>query len=125
MRDRINAGEEIGARLGDTMQLLADTSLRDVFSLFYVLPTFFNSDLDRGFSIIDYDLNEELVSACDLGAASVLGLDFKFDLVLNHMSVASMECLSLAFRPEPLIVFSGPASAVEDALLVAMTFSIG
>ncbi|MEJ2384246.1 MAG: hypothetical protein P8Y54_07580 [Xanthomonadales bacterium] len=81
--------DSIGARLGDTMQLLADTSLRDVFSLFYVLPTFFNSDLDRGFSIIDYDLNEELVSACDLGAASVLGLDFKFDLVLNHMSVAS------------------------------------
>jgi len=81
--------DSIGVCLADTMQLLADPALRDVFSLFYALPTFFNSDLDRGFSVIDYDLNEELVSPKDLEAASALGLGFKFDLVLNHMSVAS------------------------------------
>ena len=28
--------------------------------MFYILPTFFHSDLDRGFSVIDYDFNEEL-----------------------------------------------------------------
>lgn len=81
--------DSIGVCLADAMQLLADPALRDVFSLIYALPTFFNSDLDRGFSVIDYDLNEELVSPKDLKAASALGLGFKFDLVLNHMSVAS------------------------------------
>ena len=81
--------DSIGADLSDTMRLLADESLCNAFSLFYVLPTFFNSDLDRGFSIIDYDMNEELVARTDLQVASSLNLDFKFDLVLNHMSVGS------------------------------------
>jgi sucrose phosphorylase len=36
--------------------------LHDVFSLFYILSTFFQSDLDRGFSINRYELNEDFVS---------------------------------------------------------------
>jgi sucrose phosphorylase len=54
-----------------------------------VLPTFFHSDLDRGFSVIDYDMNEELVRPSDLDRASRSNIGFKFDLVLNHMSVGS------------------------------------
>jgi sucrose phosphorylase len=81
--------DSIGTDLSDAMNLLADGSLRNAFSLFYVLPTFFNSDLDRGFSVIDYDLNNELVSRDDLQAAAMLEFNFKFDLVLNHMSVGS------------------------------------
>jgi len=83
--------DSIGANLSDTMSLLAEDLLCNAFSLFYVLPTFFNSDLDRGFSIIDYDLNDELVSGDDLQAAFALELNFKFDLVLNHMSVGSYQ----------------------------------
>ena len=64
-------------------------AFKDVFSLFYVLPTFFNSDLDRGFSVIDYDLNKELVSKEDLKALEALNIELKFDIVLNHLSVAS------------------------------------
>ena len=81
--------DSIGADLSDILGVLGLPQLEDVFSLFYVLPTFFNSDLDRGFSIIDYDLNEELVSREDLDTAGTLGLSFKFDLVLNHLSVNS------------------------------------
>ena len=81
--------DSIGATLADTMQFLSHPSLKDAFSLFYVLPTFFNSDLDRGFSVIDYDTNDELVGAADLDKADELELGFKFDLVLNHMSVGS------------------------------------
>ena len=81
--------DSIGSTLSDTMQLLAHPSLADAFSLFYVLPTFFNSDLDRGFSVIDYNTNDELVSGDDLQKAEELRLGFKFDLVLNHMSVGS------------------------------------
>ena len=83
--------DSIGCTLSDTMQLLSHPLMKDAFSLFYVLPTFFNSDLDRGFSVIDYDTNDELVSPGDLEAASRLGTGFKFDLVLNHMSVGSCQ----------------------------------
>ena len=83
--------DSIGKTLADTMSLLSHPLLDGAFSLFYALPTFFNSDLDRGFSIIDYDTNDELVSSADLESASGLGLGFKFDLVLNHMSVGSFQ----------------------------------
>ena len=45
--------------------------------------------MDRGFSIIDYEFNEELVSAEDLAEIEKLHIDLKFDLVLNHLSVGS------------------------------------
>jgi sucrose phosphorylase len=83
--------DSIGCTLADTMQLLSNPLLEDAFSLFYVLPTFFNSDLDRGFSVIDYDTNDELVADTDLEKANDLKLGFKFDLVLNHMSVGSYQ----------------------------------
>ncbi|MES9836314.1 MAG: glycosidase [Candidatus Thiodiazotropha sp.] len=81
--------DSIGSRLADTISLLQRAELKEAFSQFYILPTFFNSDLDRGFSIIDYDLNDELVSEEDLQALNRLNISFKFDLILNHLSVAS------------------------------------
>ena len=81
--------DSIGTRLADMVQLLERPELQAAFSLFYVLPTFFNSDLDRGFSIIDYNINEDLVSAEDLEALRKLGIMLKLDLVLNHLSVQS------------------------------------
>jgi sucrose phosphorylase len=81
--------DSIGYKLSDTIKMLKLPEFKDVFSLFYVLPTFFNSDLDRGFSIIDYNLNEELVTKEDLKALKELNIMLKFDIVLNHLSVAS------------------------------------
>jgi len=81
--------DSIGRRLADTVELLKRSELKDAFSLFYILPTFFNSDLDRGFSVIDYNLNEELVSPDDLDELNKLGIQIKLDLVLNHLSVRS------------------------------------
>ncbi|WP_411766754.1 glycosidase [Winogradskyella sp. A3E31] len=81
--------DSIGSKLSDTIAMLQKPEFKDVFSFFYVLPTFFNSDLDRGFSIIDYNLNNELVSQKDLEDLKALGINLKFDIVLNHLSVAS------------------------------------
>ena len=81
--------DSIGRNLSDIIKMLKKPEFKDVFSLFYVLPTFFNSDLDRGFSIIDYNLNDELVSKDDLKVLEELNIDLKFDIVLNHLSVAS------------------------------------
>jgi len=81
--------DSIGRNLADTLRLLRRPELEGCFSLFYILPTFFHSDLDRGFSIIDYEFNEELVTAQDVESLRELGLGLKFDLVLNHLSVGS------------------------------------
>jgi len=81
--------DSIGQKLADITRMLQMPEFKDVFSLFYILPTIFNSDLDRGFSIIDYDLNDELVSQEDLDQLHELNVMFKFDLVLNHLSVGS------------------------------------
>ena len=87
--------DSIGKRLSDTVELLKRPELKDAFSLFYILPTFFNSDLDRGFSIIDYNINEELVSPEDLRDLDELGIQIKLDMVLNHLSVRSPQFIDL------------------------------
>ncbi|MDX2380791.1 MAG: glycosidase, partial [Acidimicrobiia bacterium] len=81
--------DSIDGDLAGMVRMLRRPEFTDVFSLFYVLPSIFNSDLDRGFSIIDYDLNADLVSVSDLEALDELGILLKFDLVLNHLSVGS------------------------------------
>lgn len=81
--------DSIGENLKDLVSMLKLPEFKNTFSLFYVLPTFFNSDLDRGFSVIDYNLNEELVSKSDLEALKNMHIKLKFDIVLNHLSVAS------------------------------------
>ncbi|MFV8335394.1 glycosidase [Flavobacterium sp. RSP29] len=81
--------DSIGEKFSDTIAMLKMEEFKDVFSLLYVLPTFFNSDLDRGFSIIDYDINKDLVDPKDLKVLNELQIKLKFDIVLNHLSVAS------------------------------------
>lgn len=81
--------DSIGEKFSDTIAMLKMAEFKEVFSLIYVLPTFFNSDLDRGFSIIDYDINKDLVDTKDLKDLNELQIKLKFDIVLNHLSVAS------------------------------------
>ena len=40
------------------ISFLEQPEMKDVFSSFYILPSLFNTDLDRGFSVIDYRLND-------------------------------------------------------------------
>jgi len=87
--------DSIGSRLSDIVDLLKRPEMCGAFSLFYILPTFFHSDLDRGFSIIDYDINEELVNPQDLEELDRLGINIKLDLVLNHLSVRSPQFVDL------------------------------
>ncbi len=92
--------DSIGTRLSDTVALLKRPELMNAFSLFYILPTFFNSDLDRGFSIIDYNRNEGLVGPEDLEDLDRLGIGIKLDLVLNHLSVRSPQFQDLLLNGE-------------------------
>jgi sucrose phosphorylase len=81
--------DSIGRCLTDALDMLKRPEFEDAFSLFYILPTFFKSDLDRGFSVVEYLLNRELVQPEDLQELDGLGVNLKFDLVLNHLSVGS------------------------------------
>ena len=90
--------DSMGGRLADAVGLLERPELADAFSLFYVLPTIFHSDLDRGFSIVDYGLNDELVEPADLERLDELGIALKLDFVLNHLSVASPQFLDIVAR---------------------------
>lgn len=81
--------DSLGGKLSGAIQMLQQPELKDAFSLFYILPTFFNSDLDRGFSIIDYNINKAWVANNDLQSLKTLQIALKLDIVLNHLSVAS------------------------------------
>jgi len=83
--------DSIGERLGDIVKFLQSPELKDVFQSFYILPSIFNTDLDRGFSVIDYDLNELYASQEDLKNLNKIGIALKFDFVLNHSSVLSRQ----------------------------------
>jgi sucrose phosphorylase len=83
--------DSIGGTLGDIVKFLQTDELKDVFQSFYILPSVFNTDLDRGFSVIDYNLNELYASQDDLKELKKLNIALKFDFVLNHASVLSKQ----------------------------------
>ncbi len=90
MRPMLNAyPDSIGGTLSDISELLKSEDLKDTFGSFYILPSLYNTDLDRGFSVIDYGLNEDLASKEDLSTLRELGIDLKLDFILNHASVLS------------------------------------
>ena len=81
--------DSIGGKLGALALLISMPKLKDAFSSIYILPSLYHSDLDRGFCVVDYDLNEELAQVEDLEVLRGLGIDLKLDFVLNHASVQS------------------------------------
>ncbi|PKM68157.1 MAG: glycosidase [Firmicutes bacterium HGW-Firmicutes-2] len=98
--------DSIGGSLSSLVTLLKKHAFRDVFESLYILPSVFNTDLDRGFSVIDYELNALLASKEDLEDLNVLGMDFKFDFILNHASVLS--------KPFQDIIKKGDQSIYRD-----------
>jgi len=81
--------DSIGGSLKDLVAFLRVPALKDAFQSAYLLPSIFNTDLDRGFSVIDYTLSDLFATEADLEAFADLGIDLKFDFILNHASVLS------------------------------------
>ncbi|SFG14343.1 alpha-amylase family glycosyl hydrolase [Oribacterium sp. WCC10] len=81
--------DSMGGRLSDVVGFLEKPEMKDAFQSFYILPSIFNTDLDRGFSVIDYNINRELGSEEDLERLRNLGVNLKLDFILNHASVLS------------------------------------
>ena len=98
--------DSIGNKLEQIVAFLKREEAKDIFGSFYILPSFFNTDLDRGFSVIDYNMNKVFVKQDDLDDLKKLDINLKFDFILNHASVLSKE-----FQD---IVRNGENSKYED-----------
>lgn len=83
--------DSMGGTLDEIAVFLQKPEMKDVFSSCYVLPSLFHTDLDRGFSVIDYSLNKMLASREALDKLEGLGIDLKLDFILNHASVLSKQ----------------------------------
>lgn len=81
--------DSMGGTLTGLIRQLERPELQGAFRSFYILPSVFTTDLDRGFSVISYDLNRELTAPGDMERLRALGLDLKLDFILNHLSVQS------------------------------------
>ena len=81
--------DSMGGTMSDIVSVLSRDEFKDVFQSFYILPSIFNTDLDRGFSVIDYSINEEMAAPGDIDKLGDLGIDLKLDFILNHASVLS------------------------------------
>ena len=92
--------DSMGGTMKDIVEVLSKEEFRDVFQSFYILPSIFNTDLDRGFSVIDYSINEELAQAKDIEDLGKLGIDLKLDFILNHASVLSPQFQDLVKNGE-------------------------
>ncbi len=81
--------DSIGGRLSDIVNVLKKPEFKDVFRSFYILPSVFNTDLDRGFSLISYDISETLADPKDIEDLKAINIDLAMDFILNHISVLS------------------------------------
>lgn len=92
--------DSLGGTLGDAVDFLKNQQVKGVFSSFYILPSMFHTDLDRGFSVIDYGINGEIAQKEDLEALQQMHVDLKLDFILNHLSVQSPQFQDLLEKGE-------------------------
>jgi glycosidase len=92
--------DSLAGRLSGLVDFVAEPAVAGAFESAYLLPSLFNTDLDRGFSVIDYELSQTLVGPDDLPALAEAGIDLKLDFILNHASVLSPQFQDILAKGE-------------------------
>lgn len=87
--------DSLANKLSGTVDFLTRKEVAGAFQAVYILPSLYHTDLDRGFSVIDYELNQAFVSETDLQRLQQLGITTKLDFILNHASVLSPQFQSI------------------------------
>jgi sucrose phosphorylase len=98
--------DSVGGNLANLLSFLEKEECQSVFQSVYLLPSVFHSDLDRGFSVIDYNLNELYASEKDIERITEKNITLKLDFILNHISVLSPQFQDL--------IRNGDASKYRD-----------
>lgn len=81
--------DSMGGTLEKIVDFMKENQWNKAFSSFYILPSLYHSDLDRGFCVVDYELNQKLAKEEDLERLRNMGINLKLDFVMNHASVVS------------------------------------
>ncbi len=92
--------DSVGGTLAGVVTFLRRPEAAGAFTSAYLLPSVFNTDLDRGFSVIDYQLSDLYATRADLDALAEAGISLKLDFILNHASVLSPQFQDLLARGE-------------------------
>ena len=92
--------DSIGETLRDAVDFLKRPEIQGAFTSSYFLPTLFHTDIDHGFSVISYDLNELTATEEDLKELQAMGMDLKMDFILNHLSALSPQYQDVVRRGE-------------------------
>lgn len=81
--------DSLSGNMEGLLKFLSDSRMQGCFSTLYLLPSIYHYDLDRGFSVIDYDLNQKYIGENDLHRIRESGITLMLDIVMNHASIAS------------------------------------
>ena len=73
--------DSLGGTLSQIVDFLESDQVRGAFTSFYILPSLYRTDLDRGFSVIDYAINGVIAKEEDLSRLRALGIDLKLDFI--------------------------------------------
>lgn len=92
--------DSCGGSLTNLIKILNKDEFKNTFSSLYILPSMFQSDLDRGFSVISYDLDTKFATKDDLLKLEEMNISLKLDFVLNHLSVSSFQFKDLLEKGE-------------------------
>jgi len=92
--------DSLSGRLSGSVRFLSDARVKGVFDGFYIMPTIYQTDLDRGFSVVAYALDRAVADEDDLAALRGMDISLMLDLVLNHISVQSKEFRDLLEKGE-------------------------
>jgi len=90
--------DSLGGQLSGLVGFVRSPEVAGAFESAYLLPSVFNTDLDRGFSVIDYELSQAFVGPDDLPALAEAGIDLTLDFILNHASVLSPQFTDVLAR---------------------------
>ena len=104
--------DSMGNHLSGTVEILNMQEFKGIFQSFYILPSMYQNDLDRGFCVVRYDLDERVATEKDLSDLRSMNIDLMMDFVVNHASTGSPQFQDIV-KNLSLINFSEPTRQAE------------
>ena len=105
--------DSMGGNLSEIARALDLPQLRGAFRSFYILPSLFHTDLDRGFSVISYDLDRRMATREDIENLKAQGIDLKLDFILNHPPSSRTFCKRGTTPPTGISSLTGTNSGPD------------